>query len=107
MEITKFPLNLLDELSPMDIEEYLYYLKFYEKDGVVHTNNERGIKRKLASLRTFYNYYFKKELIENNPAIKVNMPKIHEKAIVRLDVDEIAQLLNEVENGENLISEYA
>lgn len=102
MEITKFPIKLLDELSPMDIEEYLYYLKFYEKDGVVHTNNERGIKRKLASLRTFYNYYFKKELIENNPAIKVNMPKIHEKAIVRLDVDEIVQLLNEVENGENL-----
>ena len=30
------------------------------------------------------------------------MPKIHEKAIVRLDVDEVAQLLDEVESGESL-----
>lgn len=30
------------------------------------------------------------------------MPKIHEKAIVRLDVDEVASLLDEVESGESL-----
>ena len=34
-----------DRISPSDIEEYLFYLKYYEKDGVVHTNDERGIKR--------------------------------------------------------------
>ena len=102
MNITEFPIGLLDSITPMDIEEYLYYLKYYERDGVSHTNDERGIKRKLASLRTFYNYFFKKELIDTNPAIKVDMPKIHEKTIVRLDVDEVAQLLDEVESGENL-----
>ena len=32
------------------------------------------------------------------------MPKIHEKAIIRLDVDEVAQLLDEVESGEGLSS---
>jgi len=102
MKITEFPLNLLDKITPMDIEEYLFHLKLYEKDGVAHTNDERGLKRKLASLRTFYNYYFKNELIDTNPAVKVDMPKIHEKAIIRLDVDEVAQLLDEVESGENL-----
>jgi len=104
MKITEFPLSILDMITPMDIEEYLYHLKLYEKDGVAHTNDERGLKRKLASLRTFYNYFFKKELIDNNPAVKVDMPKIHEKAIVRLDVDEVAQLLDEVESGEKLTS---
>ena len=102
MQITEFPLDLLDKVTPMDIEEYLYHLKLYEKDGVAHTNDERGLKRKLASLRTFYNYYFKNELIDTNPAVKVDMPKIHEKAIIRLDVDEVVQLLDEVESGENL-----
>ena len=34
--------------------------------------------------------------------MKVDMPKIHEKAIVRLDVDEVVQLLDEVESGESL-----
>ena len=102
MSIREIPLSILDELKPMDIEEYLYYLKVYEKDGVAHTNDERGLKRKLASLRSFYNYFFKNELIQNNPAVKVNMPKIHDKNIIRLDVDEVAMLLDEVESGESL-----
>ena len=102
ISIREIPLTLLDELKPMDIEEYLYYLKVYEKDGVAHTNDERGLKRKLASLRSFYNYFFKNELINNNPAVKVNMPKIHDKNIIRLDVDEVAMLLDEVESGESL-----
>ena len=104
MKITEIPLSILDEIKPMDIEEYMYHLKVYEKDGVAHTNDERGLKRKLASLRTFYNYFFKNELIQTNPAVKVDMPKIHEKAIIRLDVDEVAQLLDEVESGERLSS---
>jgi len=102
MKIIEFPITILDQITPMDIEEYLYHLKLYEKDGVAHTNDERGLKRKLASLRTFYNYFFKKELIDTNPAVKVDMPKIHDKAIVRLDIDEVVQLLDEVESGESL-----
>lgn len=102
MDITEIPISMLDELTPTDIEEYLYYLKLYEKDGVAHSNDERGLKRKLASLRKFYSFYFKKEFIKSNPAVKVDMPKIHEKKIVRLDVDEVASLLDEVENGEKL-----
>ena len=81
---------------------YLYFLKYYEKDGVEHKNDERGIKRKLSSLRTFYRYFYKKEMIQNDPAIKVDMPKLHDKAIIRLDVDEVAMLLDEVESGESL-----
>lgn len=102
MEITQFPITMLDEITPMDIEEYLSYLKYYEKDGEEHTNEERGIKRKLASLRTFYRYFYKNELIQTDPAVKVDMPKIHEKNITRLDIDEVAKLLDEVESGESL-----
>ena len=83
----------------MDIEEYLSYLKYYEKDGVEHTNDERGLKRKLASLRSFYRYLYKNEMIGQDPAVKVDMPKIHEKTITRLDIDEVANLLDEVESG--------
>ncbi|MDC7302484.1 tyrosine-type recombinase/integrase [Agathobacter ruminis] len=102
MEIRDIPLSVLDQITPLDIEEYLFHLKVYEKDGAAHTNEERGLKRKLASLRTFYNYFFKNELIQTNPAVKVDMPKIHEKNIVRLDPDEVAELLDMVESGEQL-----
>ncbi len=102
MPLREIPISILNEITPMDIEEYLSYLKYYEKDGVEYTNDERGIKRKLASLRSFYRYYFKNELIEDDPAVKVDMPKIHEKNIIRLDIDEVARLLDEVDSGENL-----
>lgn len=101
-DITEYTVDLLDMISPMDIEEYLDYLKIYEKDGTAHTNDERGLSRKLASLRSFYNYYFRKEAIEKNPAQLVRMPKKHDKTITRLDVDEVITFLDEVENGENL-----
>jgi hypothetical protein len=52
MSITEIPLSILESLKPMDLEEYLYNLKVYEKDGMAHTNEERGIKRKLSSLRS-------------------------------------------------------
>lgn len=102
MEVRDIPLSLMEELTPMDIEEYLSYLKYYVKDGIEYTNDERGIKRKLASLRTFFRYFYKNELIKEDPAIKVDMPKIHEKTIIRLDVDEVALLLDEVESGGSL-----
>ncbi len=102
-EIRSIPVSVLDELTPLDIEEYLDYVRLYSSDDrQTVTNQERGIARKLASLRTFYKYYYKKQLIENNPPALVDIPKIHEKEIIRLDVDEIAKLLDEVESGDGL-----
>ena len=87
----------------MDIEEYLSYLKYYEKNGVEHTNDERGYQAKAwPSLRSFDRDHSKNDLIKNDPAVKVDMPKIHDKNIIRLDIDEVARLLDEVESGESL-----
>ena len=102
MEIHDFPLHILTDLKSYDIEEYLDYLKLYTKDGHTYTNNERAIKRKLAALRSMYNYFHKNKLINENPVLQDNMPKLHDKAIVRLDADEVAELLDEVETGDKL-----
>lgn len=103
IEIHDFSLDILDKITPTDIEEYLEYLKYYvTEDGKEHTNGERGIKRKLGCLRTLYNFFYKKEKIKTNPASIVDMPKIHEKEIVRLDADEVSSLLDEVETGDKL-----
>lgn len=102
LEIQDFPLEMLDEITPMDIEEYLMYLKYYVKDGIEHSNDESSLKRKLSSLKSFYNYFYRNQLIQQNPASIVKIPKLHEKNIVRLDVDEVAILLDEVESGEKL-----
>lgn len=102
MDFSKWKVSDLDYITPTDIEEYLSYLKYYEKDGKDFTNDERGIARKLACLRSFYNYFFRKELIEKNPASLVQMPKRHDKAIIRFDIDEVVHFLDEVEDGTKL-----
>ncbi len=102
VEIHDCGLSLLEEISLEDIEEYMEYLKYYSKDDSEHTNREVGVKRKLSSLKSFYNYFFCNNIINENPAAKVRVPKLHEKEIVRLDIDEVAQLLDEVESGNSL-----
>lgn len=99
-DIRSIRIDDLEKLTALDIEEYMEYLKLYEDEaGVTHTNNERGLKRKLASLRSFFNYYFKHEMISVNPTVIVDMPKLHKREIVRLDYDEVADLLDYVEHG--------
>ena len=102
MEITDYPVSLLDQITRIDIEEYLEFLSFYEKDGKEITNDERGKARKLSALRSFYNYYFQNELISNNPASLVPIPKRHQKEIIRLEPNEVAILLDQVEDGSKL-----
>ncbi|MBO5291741.1 MAG: tyrosine-type recombinase/integrase [Lachnospiraceae bacterium] len=102
LEITDFPLSVLDAVKREDIEEYMEYLSLYEKDGQEVTNDERGKSRKLSALRSFYNYYYRNELIETNPPSLVPMPKLHEKEIIRLEPNEVAILLDEVEEGSKL-----
>lgn len=100
--ITEYKLSILDQITKEDIEEYMEYLSYYQKDGKEYTNDERGKARKLASLRSFYNYFYTSELIEKNPAALMKMPKLHEKEIIRLDPDEVATLLDAVENGDHM-----
>lgn len=101
-DIHNFPFEVLTRIKSYDIEEYLEYLKLYEKNGKTYTNNERAIKRKLSALRSMYNYYHKNKRIDENPVLQVNMPKLHDKAIVRLDNNEVADLLDTVESGNGM-----
>ncbi len=102
MDIKDFPITLLDDLTRQDIEEYLEYMSLYHKDGKDISNAERGKSRKLAALRSFYNYFYQCEMIKNNPASMVPMPKLHEKEIIRLEPNEVAILLDQVEDGTKL-----
>ena len=93
----------LDQLTVSDFEEYMEYLKYRFNDKAQEVmNRERGIKRKISSLKSFYNYFYRSERLQNNPVSKVQLPKLHDKDIIRLDADEVALLLDEVESGGQL-----
>lgn len=97
--IDAFTVDVLDQITTVDLEEYEEYLKVYQAGDKTETNGERGLKRKMSSLRSFYAYYFKREMIHTNPTVLVDVPKIHQKSIIRLEADEVALLLDYIEHG--------
>ena len=93
----------LANVKAANIERFVSYLSTYEdRDGKIRTNTERGKARKLATIRAFFKYFYRKEQIPQDVSSKVSMPKIHEKSIIRLETDEIPKFLNTVESGYGL-----
>ena len=101
--MTDFSVEVLDQIKAVDLEEYMEYLKEYQNGDKTETNGERGLKRKISALRSFYAYYYKREMIHTNPTVLIDVPKIHDKSIIRLDTDEVALLLDYIEHcGDSL-----
>lgn len=93
----KITLEDLDGLQARNIESYLSYLSYYENDGKMVRNSERGKARKLASVRSFFKYLFNHDMLSSNVASKIETPKLHSKEIIRLENDEVEKLLDAVQ----------
>lgn len=98
-------------LTQSDLTSYVEYLTFYYKnepdsDTPVKalTNHDLSIKRKLCSIRSFYDYLFKNGRIPSNVTTLVPLPKIHEKPILRLSMDEMHRMLEQAATGDGLTS---
>ncbi len=107
-DISKISLDILENLRAADIEEFQNYLKVYQnKDtGDAVTNGEIGISRKLSALRSLFDYLYKHEMVKNNPTRIVDVPKVHDKAIIQLDPDEIAMILDAMEEFEDNLTAH-
>ena len=92
----------LSRVSSRDIYMYLDFLGLYIKNDVEFSNQDLGKMRKLSSLRSFYKFMYKNGYIESDPAALVDMPKRHSKPIIRLEIDEVAHMLDLVESGDML-----
>ncbi len=103
----KLTIDDLAKITANDIRLFMDYLTYYVKDngtleGEAMTNGEKGKSRKLSAVRKLFEYFYTNELIPANPAQLVKTPKLHEKAIIRLEPDEAARLLDEIESGDKL-----
>lgn len=100
--VKSITLSDLDSVSALDIELYLDSVTLYKKDERELENSENAKARKLAAIRSFLKYYFKQQLISANVAALVDSPKLHEKAIIRLEPNEVAELLDRTDDGAGL-----
>ena len=98
------------KVTARDINGYQDFLsQYYTVDAQnggekLVQNHELGIMRKLSSLRSLFDYLFKQGLLESNVTTLIELPKIHEKPILRLEADEMQKLLDTASTGEGLSS---
>lgn len=99
------PAASLDKMKLSDIRYFIRtYLNEYEnQDGVVRQNARNGRARKLAVLKKMYHYYLNTDnpdtLIHTDPASAVTIKKVKSNPIKYLESDQVADLLDTVEEG--------
>lgn len=101
-EIPSLTATDIARIQARHIEQYLYDVSLYQKGDREFVNQERAKARKLSSIRSFFKYLHKHEYLETNVAALVEIPKLHEKAIIRLEPNEVADLLDCAEDGTGL-----
>ena len=91
------------DLGKVEVFHVELYVDFLAKGLETSTRNgEQAIMRKLSCLRAFFKYFFKKGEIETNIMPNVDLPKLRDKPIVRLDGGEVARLLGVADDGAGL-----
>ncbi len=101
-EITALTLKDLEGISHRDIELFLSYLSHYRFRDKRLSCDERAKARKLSAVRALFKYFFNRGLIEVDNSAKVPTPKLHDKEIIRLDSDEVSDLIHITETGNGL-----
>ena len=101
-KIQEFVLTDLELVTSNDIEYFLSFLSHYRYGGRDHSCNDRAKARKLSSVRAMFKYFFNKGFISVDNSAKVATPKIHEKPIIRLDANEVFDIIDTAESGSGL-----
>ncbi len=102
LAVLELTLKELEELSHRDIELFLSYLSHYRFHGKHLSCDERAKARKLSAVRALCKYFFSKGLIQVDNSAKVPTPKLHDKEIIRLDREEVSDLIQITETGNGL-----
>ncbi len=111
ISITDIDLSFIKDITLTDIYGYMTYLS---RDRVLHHNSENSNKglstasraRKLATIRSFFNYLCNKvHLLENNPCKDIDSPKLKKTLPRYLTLNESISLLDAVD-GANRERDY-
>lgn len=67
--IKDITIDFLENLTFEDINEYQRYLRFNNDDGSTHQNQDKGIARRMAALRGFFEFACTHQYMKNNPTV--------------------------------------
>lgn len=102
IDVSNFDVVLLKKIKLSDIHAFLYYLKSN------HSCKAATLSRKCSSIRVFFKYLRKFNLIDSNPAQDLETPKLEKRLPKYLSLDDSRKLLNIVSEEErNKERDYA
>jgi len=81
-------------VSEDDIEAYLSYMKHKDQPYASST-----IARKVAAIKSFYNYLTAQGLIDDNPTIDIDSPKVKKRLPQTLTITEVDRLMEAPRSG--------
>lgn len=102
LDVLDLTLEHLEAVTHNDIEYFLSYLSHYRFNEKNLSCDERAKARKLSAVRAMFKYFFSKGLIEVDNSAKVPTPKLHDKEIIRLNAEEVSELVHAAETGNGL-----
>jgi len=92
VSLDKFDENCLKNVTVGDLREFIAYIHQFK------STNSNYKARKVASIRSFYNYLnLDMHFIENNPATELHTPKLNKRQPRYLSLDESIQFLNSID----------
>lgn len=81
-------------VSEDDIEAYLSYMKHKDQPYASST-----IARKVAAIKSFYNYLTAQGLVDDNPTIDIDSPKVKKRLPQTLTIAEVDRLMEAPRSG--------
>jgi integrase/recombinase XerD len=90
------PLSGWSAIAEEDIEAYLEHMKHKEQPYASST-----IARKVAAIKSFFNYLATQNLIEDNPTLAIESPKVKKRLPQTLNLSEVERLLEAPLGGDS------
>ena len=92
-DITDLDINFLKQIDLQDLYEYLNFIS--------NTRSDKSTTRarKVAALKSFFNFMtFKQKVLEKNPTVELETPKLSKRLPKYLTLEERLALLNSIES---------
>ncbi|GAA0237543.1 tyrosine-type recombinase/integrase [Metaclostridioides mangenotii] len=109
-EVENITVEEFNEIKARDLNLFLgdYCGRYYKENGkntILYENNNRALARKKSSISTLFKFLYRNEQIDSNITDGLNpikLPKPQPDAIKRLEIDEVAKMLDAVDTGKGL-----
>src|SRR3954471_106590 len=97
-QFSDFIKNLYETENPDEITHSM--VRSWIVDLMEKKISPRSVNRKLTTLKTFYKFLLRNQLVKNNPLLKVQSPKTSKRLPVFIDENKMSLLFSETDFGE-------